>query len=362
MPDRSPQRRASFRRTRGGAVGPVTAAALAGLVGGLALVAGSLALRFAAAGASPPAAATGALIAVLGPAAAAVLAGAIAVSVLRAGKVASRDSYLGCAAGAAAPVWMAGQLTRLVDAGAGASAASGGEAGAAIFSPALWLEGMGWISREAAGAADVAGRAPGLEPVASMIGAAGAWVLLGCELLLVAGILCALIDRALAAPLCSACWQWCRRTRGAARVADRTDAARVVDRAMARDWMFFRGLGAPGGRRALRMDLARCPGCDRTSSLSIARVRPLLRDRVLVADLRMGPDDLRTVRSLADGATGLVMGTPVPRAAPAPQAHVRAHVPVPHAPPVVRTAVRPPVPAAVHRAMRPVVRREPSVF
>ena len=326
-------------------------------------MAGSLALRIAAAGASPPAAATGALLAVLGPAAAAVLAGLIAVTVLRSGKVASRDAYLGCAAGAAAPVWMAGQLTRLLDAGAGAGAAAGGgQAGAGLFSPALWLEGTGWIGREAAGAADVAGRAPGLEPVVAMIGEAGAWVLLGCELLLVAGVLCALIDRALAAPLCSACCRWCRRTQGAARVADRTDAARVVDRAMARDWMFFRGLGPAHGRRALRMDLASCPGCDRTSSLSIARVRPLLRDRVLVADLRMGPDDLRTVRGLADGAAagGYVMGTPVPGVAP--QAHVRAHVPVPHAPPVVRTAVRPPVPAAVHPAMRPVMRREPSVF
>jgi hypothetical protein len=169
------------------------------------------------------------------------------------------------------------------------------------FDPLLagwWLAGFEWMTAPGIGIADLPVAAPGVRPLVAL-GAEASWALLACELLLVGGVLCAMVDRSLAAPLCSGCRRWCRREPGLARLAAPAWIEPVTARAHARDWHFFRQLGAARGGRALRLDLTRCPGCDRTAALSIALTRPFRSRRLLLADLRLGPDDLRTVKSLA---------------------------------------------------------------
>lgn len=288
MSSRAGKRPSSYRPPRRGAVGPAALAAPVGALAGLALAAGAVAWR-AVAGAPAEG-----WIGLAAPAASALAAGACAAWILRALRVASRDVTLGCVAGAAAPAWLAAQLARLLDPAA-ALAAGGGGPGAAVASA---LGGAGWPGA-AVGLGELPGAAPGLAPVAALSGAV-LWVLLACELALVAGALCAVVDRALSAPLCVACQRWCRRSRGVARLAAAAPDRLVIGRAQARDWRFFRELGPPRGHGTLRIDLAACHRCDRTSALTLAHERPLRRDRVLVLDLRLGPDDLRTVQQLGE--------------------------------------------------------------
>jgi hypothetical protein len=143
----------------------------------------------------------------------------------------------------------------------------------------------------------MAARAPGLRRVTAEIGTDGAWIALACELLFAAALVVTAADLALRAPLCGACRRWCRRQAGVVSCAAHEPIDRVTQRAVARDWLFFRGLGPPAGRTALRIDLAICPsrGCDRSSAVSVWLVRPLLPASPVVIDLRIGADDLRTI-------------------------------------------------------------------
>ena len=233
-------------------------------------------------------------VALATPLACALAGGLLAVLLVHRFKVASRDTLIAAAIAAAAPAFAFGHLSRLFDPALALAAGGAGDR----LSWAFWLHGTAWL--EAARAPDVVSGAPGLRPVSGLVGVEACAALAMCELLLVAGLLLAAVDRALAAPLCVGCRRWCRRHAGALRRSAGMPPALVVERASVRDWRFFRDLGPPRGRAALRLDLAACPACDRMSAITIALTRPLRQDVTLVRDLRLGPDDLRTVRALVE--------------------------------------------------------------
>lgn len=284
---RTPRR--SFRaRSR---IAPVAVAIAAGAALGLAGVVALVAARVSlVAGGHVTASAR---IALATPLTCALVGGLLAVWLLHSFKVADRDTLIGGVIAAAAPAFALGHLSRLFDPGL---ALAGGGAGG-HFSLLFWLRGCEWL--EPARAADVVREAPGLRPLSDLVGIEACAALAMCELLLVAGLLLAAVDRALSAPLCVGCRRWCRRQAGALRRAASQPPETVIERASARDWHFFRELGPPRGRSALRLDLAACPSCDRMSAVNITLSRPLRPDLPLVRDLRLGPDDLRTVRDLA---------------------------------------------------------------
>jgi len=264
--------------------------AAAGIAGVLALVAARVSL---VAGGHADASAR---IALATPLVCALAGGLLSVALLRRCKVADRDTLIGVVIAAAAPAFALGHLSRLFD----PALALAGGGGADHLSVTFWLRGCEWL--EPARAADVVRSAPGLRPVSNAVGVEACAALAMCELLLVAGLLLASIDRALSTPLCVTCRRWFRREGGAVRRAATLPPATVVERASARDWRFFRELGPPRGRKALRLDLCTCPGCDRMSAVNITLRRPLRQHLTLVRDLRLGPDDLRTVRDLAAAA------------------------------------------------------------
>lgn len=275
-------------------IAAIALAVAAGALAGAAAVVTALALRVSlVAGGHADASAR---VALATPLVCALAGGLLAVALLHRFKVCDRDTLIGVAIAAAAPAFALGHLSRLFD--PALALAAGGDAGR--FSLMFWLHGCEWLAP--ALAADVVSGAPGLRAVSSAIGAEACAALAMCELLLVSGLLLAAVDRALAAPLCVGCRRWCRRQAGPLRRSAAMPPAVVVDRASARDWHFFRELGPPRERASLRLDLAACPSCDRMSALSIALSRPLRQDLTLVRDLRLGPDDLRTVRELAAAA------------------------------------------------------------
>ena len=235
-------------------------------------------------------------IALATPIACGLAGGLFAILLLRWFKISDRDSFIGTAIAAAAPVFALGHLSRLFD--PALALAAGHDV--AHFSLAFWLRGCEWLER--ARAADVVMSAPGLRPVSDVVGAEACAALAMCELVLFSGLLLAAVDRALSAPLCVGCRRWCRRQGASMQRSAAVPSGLVVARASARDWHFFRELGPPRGRSALHLDLAVCPTCNRMSSLAITLQRPLRQNLTLVHDLRLGPDDLRTVRDLAAAA------------------------------------------------------------
>lgn len=276
-------------------VAPVALAIGAGAAGGIAAVLALAAARvWLVSGGQHLAAAD--RVALATPLLCGLAGGLLAVALLHRCKVADRDTLIAGAIAAAAPAFALGHLARLFDPAA-ALAAGGGTGG---WSLAFWLHGCEWLERARAG--EVVREAPGLRPLADLVGAEACAALAMCELLLVAGLLLAAVDRALAAPLCPGCRRWCRRQGEPVRRAAAAPLALVTARAAARDWHFFRQLGPPRGRTALCLELAACPTCDRMSALRIALGRPLRPALTLVRDLRLGPDDLRTVRELAAAA------------------------------------------------------------
>ena len=282
----------------------IVAAVLAGAVAGAAGVVAAVALRVSlVAGGHADASARLALVT---PLVSALAGGLLAIGLLHRFRVSDRDTIIGVAIAAAAPAFALGHLSRLFD--PALALAAGGEGGR--FSLLFWLHGCEWLAP--ARAAEVVSGAPGLRPVSDAVGAEACAALAMCELLLVSGLLLAAVDRALDAPLCIGCRRWCRRQAAALRRSAAVPPAVVVDRASARDWHFFRELGPPRGRSSLRVDLAACPTCDRMSAVSIALTRPLRPELTLVRDLRLGPDDLRTVRELVAAARPAATASPRP--------------------------------------------------
>ncbi|HEY8143233.1 MAG TPA: hypothetical protein VIG06_11205 [Kofleriaceae bacterium] len=272
-------------------IAPIVLAIAAGTAGGLAAVIAFVAARVSLVEGGHLAASD--RFALLTPLACALGGGLLAIVLLHRLKVSDRDTLIAAAIAAAAPAFAFGHLSRLFDPALALAASGGGSR----FSFDFWLHGTLWL--EAARAPDVVLAAPGLRPVSDVVGVEACAALAMCELLLLAGLLLEAVDRALAAPLCVGCRRWCHRHTGAIRRSAGMPPALVVDRASARDWIFFRDLGPPRGRDALRIDLAACASCDRMSALSMSISRPLRQDINLVRDLRLGPDDLRTVRALA---------------------------------------------------------------
>ncbi|HEU5060738.1 MAG TPA: hypothetical protein VFU21_29610 [Kofleriaceae bacterium] len=272
-------------------VAPIAMAIAAGAAVGVGAVIASIAARVSLvagdhAGASDQ-------LALVTPLLCALAGGLLSVYLLHHCKVSDRDSLIAAAIAAAAPAFAFGHLARLFD--PALALAAGGDGGRLSFG--FWIDGCQWL--ESARAPDVLRNAPGLRPVSSAIGIEGCAALAMCELLLVAGLLLAAVDRALDAPLCTGCRRWCRRQATAIRRSARAPLGAVIERASMRDWRFFRELGPPRGRAAIRLDLAACPSCDRMSAISVSLSRPLRQDRTLVRDLRLGPDDLRTIRQMA---------------------------------------------------------------
>jgi len=150
---------------------------------------------------------------------------------------------------------------------------------------------------------------PGLVAASAIAGREGWWIVAAGELALVLGVGLWVSRRALAAPFCVACRAWCVRQRRVAECAGHAAVPAVVrQRAAARDWRYFRELGPARGGSSLRFDLVHCPRCTRNNAVSVTWERPMGRNRRLVGDLRLGSDDLRTLRELA-------LATPNPYAA-----------------------------------------------
>jgi hypothetical protein len=277
---RRPHHRRSFRSARPSTITPVAIAITAGLVAGIGVLFAFVSARLGAASE---------WMAIATPAWAALSGGLLTCLLLHLFKVSDRDVIIGSVVTVAAPAFALGHLSRLFD----PAAALASEA--TRTSLTFWLRGYEWLES----APSVIASAPGLRPVTAVIGVEGSAALAMCELLVVCGLLLAAVDRALAAPLCASCRRWCRREPGAIRRSAAAPLGLVIQRATARDWHFFRELGAPRARSALRIDLACCPTCDRMSAFSVALTRPLRAPVPLVRDIRLGPDDLRTVREMA---------------------------------------------------------------
>lgn len=286
-------RHARSFKTRSGTT-PIALTVAAGMAAGVSAVLALLAARVALVE-SGHLAASG-WLGLVTPLAGALAGGLLAAALLYLFKVSKRDALLCVVVFAAAPAFVLGHLSRLFDPLAALTAGSQAD----HFSLAFWLGGTEWLA--GAHAADVVTSAPGLRPAADLVGVEGCAALAMCELALVSGLLLAAVDRALSAPLCVSCRRWCRRHSGALRRSAAPPPGLVVARANARDWHFFRQLGPAQGRAALRFDLASCPSCDRMSALSIALTRQLRPDLQLVRDIRLGPDDLRTMRDLVASA------------------------------------------------------------
>jgi hypothetical protein len=226
------------------------------------------------------------------PIAAAMFAGATAGSILHWRKVCGRSAVHFAVVATALCVLLTAQILRVADM-ASLLRSAGIDA---LFRGATWSAAIDLP----APLGDARGLA-GLEAVRAVFGVQGMWVFVVTELALVVGLAWWMAGRALAAPLCVACREWCVRQRGVVeRAGDAAAPDLVRQRVTARDWRFFRDLGPARGGSSLRFDLARCPRCDRSNAVSVMWERPLWRDRCLIGDLRLGSDDLRTLLELVE--------------------------------------------------------------
>lgn len=281
--------------------GPRSGAALClsvpvALAAGVLVVAASLVGRIAVGGEAT----TGGWMAAAAPLAAVLVAAATAALLLHWSKVKARAALVWGAGIPALVAFALGQAARLVDA---AAVATGPHHAADLMTAAPWARGLAWLDTGAtAGWLHTLAHAPALAPLSRLVGQQAGWALPAialAELFLAAAAVLFVSKRALGAPLCTACRRWCQRHRGVLTRSAGALPILIVERAEARDWLFFQRLGpAQAGSPRLRFDLARCPSCDRSNALSVSLVRPLGRERVLVRDLRLGPDDMRTVTYL----------------------------------------------------------------
>lgn len=146
---------------------------------------------------------------------------------------------------------------------------------------------------------ELGARAPGVAAAAAMVGEDAVWIFAALALALVIGMSVWMAGRALSAPLCLACRAWCVRQRGVVERSGEAAPLEVVrQRTAARDWRYIRDLGPSRGGASLRFDLSRCPRCSRSNALDVMVARPLWRDRRVVEDLRLHNDDVRTLLDL----------------------------------------------------------------
>jgi hypothetical protein len=239
------------------------------------------------------AAPVGSWLAVATPLLGAATAALAAAALLRWRKVGDRASIMTALLVTALAAFSAAQFARLADA-----SALGSVPASEWAAWTTWQRGFAWLGGVAL--FDVPVAAPGLEPIADLLGRDGTWGFLAGELIFAVGLVWSVAVRTTAAPLCPSCRAWCVRERGFATRDVHEDAALVRERAELRDWRFFRDLGPPRGPASLRFDVARCPSCERGHALSIIRVRPVVPDQCLVEDLRLGADDMRTLRDLVE--------------------------------------------------------------
>lgn len=289
------RRRHSYRPVYGSYAGAVTLATGFGLLIALGAAIGLVAGR-AQAGAT-----LGSWLAIATPLAMAVTAALAAAAVLRWRRVGDRASVMAALLVTALTAFSAAQFARLVDASALRDAAA-----SEWTAWETWQRGFTWLG--SVSLFDVPAAAPGLAPVSEVVGRDGAWGFLAGELIFAVGLVWSIAVRATAAPICHACRTWCVRERGFVTREVHDDGDLVRERAALRDWRFFRDLGPARGPASLRFDVSRCPGCERGHALRIVRVRPVAPDQCLVEDLRLGADDMRTLRDLVEphgDATGL---------------------------------------------------------
>lgn len=104
----------------------------------------------------------------------------------------------------------------------------------------------------------------------------------------------------IALPFCYSCQRYCQRKTDVMRVMP-APTAEVLDHINSRNWHYFRALGPAAADRDdwLRFDVASCPSCGRTNTLSVQLVdKRGKRVHGLVHDLQITHDDLRTVEHL----------------------------------------------------------------
>ena len=146
---------------------------------------------------------------------------------------------------------------------------------------------------------ELGARAPGVAAAAAMVGEESVWIFAASSVVVVLGMAGWMAGRAVSAPLCLSCRAWCVRQRG---VVERSGQAAPLDvvrqRTAARDWRYIRDLGPARGGASLRFDLSRCPRCSRSNALDVMVERTLWRDRRVVEDLRLHHDDVRTLLDL----------------------------------------------------------------
>ena len=106
---------------------------------------------------------------------------------------------------------------------------------------------------------------------------------------------------AIHAPYCHTCRCYCERFEDIGRFAS-APLVQAVERIQVRDWGVFRSLGAPRPHAPewLRLDIATCPSCGRSNTVSLQVVTQGGQHcDSMVQDLQITEDDLRTVQRLS---------------------------------------------------------------
>lgn len=135
----------------------------------------------------------------------------------------------------------------------------------------------------------------------SALGTTLALVYMVVEALVLFGALLLIARSAIHLPYCHTCKHFCDRFEDTARFAA-GPAVEAVGRVQARDWGYFRSLGPPVAKAPewLRFDIASCMTCQRTNTVSLLVVSDGgQRADVLVRDLKVTQDDVRTVQRLS---------------------------------------------------------------
>lgn len=121
------------------------------------------------------------------------------------------------------------------------------------------------------------------------------------EALVLFGALVLIARWAIHAPYCHSCRRYCERYEDIGRFAS-APLVHAIERMQARDWAYFRSLGPPQHQAPewLRFDVASCPICQRSNAVSLQVVTDHgRRSDTMVHDLKITPDDLRTVQRLS---------------------------------------------------------------
>lgn len=312
----------SFRVNRGYSAGAVTVASFIGLAVGIAtslwLVAARWSLLDHMAAAN--------LVACATPAVSAGLAALMTGSILRWRRTFDRVTVVTAVSMVAVFVFLVAMLIRLLEPAAIAATGASDP-----LSASFWYAGYEWLI--GAEPTDLL-MASALAPLEQLGGAMVVWPFLTIELVVVSVFALWVADLGLNRALCTSCNEWCNHERGVLRCVEGMSDEQVTLHAQQRNWTFFASLAPPNGRRGLRFDLAGCRRCQSTAILSIVRTNGLWSETPIVVGVRLGPDDLRTVRSLQQqfaqrahikptvarhSGRVIPLGTPVPAQAPPPR-------------------------------------------